>query len=91
MTHAVVLIECERDVLGTLGPELAAIEGVTEAYSIAGDWDFVAIVRVARHDLLAEVFTGRLVGMPGVVRTQTLVALEVFSQHDIDAIFDVEE
>ena len=46
MTHAVVLIEAERDALSTLGGALADIEGVAEAYSVTGEWDFVAIVRV---------------------------------------------
>src|SRR5262249_39691589 len=48
MTHAVVLIEAERDALTTLGGELAGLDGVAEAYSVTGEWDFVAIVRVPR-------------------------------------------
>ena len=48
MTNAVVLIEAERDALSTLGGALADIEGVAEAYSVTGQWDFVAIVRVPR-------------------------------------------
>ncbi len=57
MTHAVVLIEAERDALSTLGGELADIEGVAEAYSVTGQWDFVAIVRVPDHEQLADVVT----------------------------------
>ncbi len=58
MTHAVVLIEAERDALSTLGGALADIEGVAEAYSVTGEWDFVAIVRVPDHEQLADVVTG---------------------------------
>ena len=57
--HAVVLIEAERDALTTLGGALAGLAGVAEAYSVTGEWDFVAIVRVPRHEQLAEVITGR--------------------------------
>lgn len=89
MTTAVVLIESERDALPTLGSALADLEGVAEAYSVTGEWDFVAIVRVPRHEQLAEVITGKLVQLPGVTRTQTMVAFEVFSQHDLDAMFSV--
>jgi DNA-binding Lrp family transcriptional regulator len=89
VTTAVVLIEAERDALSTLGGRLADLEGVSEAWSVTGDWDFVAIVRVPRHDLLAEVITGQLVQLPGVTRTQTMVAFEVFSKHDLEALFDV--
>jgi len=89
MTTAVVLIEAERDALTTLGSLLAGIDGVAEAYSITGEWDFVAIVRVPRHEQLAEVITGQLVKLPGVSRTQTMVAFEVFSEHDLDAMFSI--
>ena len=59
MTTAVVLIEAERDAMSTLGGALADLEGVAEAYSVTGEWDFVAIVRVPRHEELAEVVTGQ--------------------------------
>ena len=54
MTHAVVLIKAERNALSTLGDRLADVEGVSEAYSVTGEWDFVAIVRVGEHDELAD-------------------------------------
>jgi DNA-binding Lrp family transcriptional regulator len=89
VTTAVVLVEAERDALSTLGGRLADIEGVAEAWSVTGEWDFVAIVRVPRHEMLAEVITGEVVQLPGVTRTQTMVAFEVFSKHDLEALFDV--
>jgi DNA-binding Lrp family transcriptional regulator len=91
MTHSVVLIEAERDALSTLGGALADLDGVAEAYSVTGEWDFVAIVRVPRHELLAEVVTGQLAKLPGVMRTQTMVAFEVFSKHDLEALFSIGE
>ena len=89
MITAVVLIESDRDVLSVLGSTLAEVEGVAEAYSVTGEWDFVAIVRVPRHDTLAEVISGTIANLPGVSRTQTMVAFEAFSQHDLDAFFDL--
>jgi DNA-binding Lrp family transcriptional regulator len=89
VTTAVVLVEAERDALSTLGGRLADVEGVSEAWSVTGEWDFVAIVRVQRHEMLADVITGQLVRLPGVTRTQTMVAFEVFSKHDLEALFDV--
>jgi DNA-binding Lrp family transcriptional regulator len=91
MTHAVVLIEAERDALSTLGSALADIDGVAEAYSVTGEWDFVAIIRVPRHELLAEIVTGTLAQLSGVVRTQTMVAFEAFSRHDLEALFSIGE
>jgi DNA-binding Lrp family transcriptional regulator len=75
--------------MSMLGGTLADVEGVAEAYSVTGEWDFVCIVRVPRHELLAEVIAGTIGKLPGVTRTQTLVAFEVFSKHDLDALFDV--
>ncbi len=91
MTHAVVLIEAERDALSTLGGELAEIEGVAEAYSVTGQWDFVVIVRVPDHEQLADVVTDRIGQLSGVVRTQTMVAFAAFSKHDLEALFSVGE
>ena len=91
MTHAVVLIEAERDALPTLGEALAGLEGVAEAYSVTGEWDFVAIVRVPRHDDLADIVTIQIVQLPGVARTQTMVAFEAFSRHDLEALFAIGE
>ncbi len=89
MTHAIVLIQAESSALGRLGGELADIEGVAEAYSVTGDWDFVAMLRLREHDQLAQVVTGRLSQLPGVRRTQTMVAFEAYSRHDLEALFSV--
>jgi DNA-binding Lrp family transcriptional regulator len=89
VTHAIVLIQAERAVLGTLGGELADIDGVAEAYSVTGDWDFVAIIRVRQHEQLAALVTGRISQLEGVSRTQTMVAFEAYSKHDLEALFSV--
>jgi DNA-binding Lrp family transcriptional regulator len=89
MTHAVVLVKAGRDALSTLGAELADVDGVAEAYSVTGEWDFVAIVRVPEHERLAEVVTERLAGIDGIERTYTMVAFEVFSEHDLEAMFSI--
>ena len=89
MTHAIVLVEAERDALSTLGGALADVEGVREAYSVTGEWDFVAIVAVKRHEELAEVVTNRIGSLAGVRRTQTMVAFEAFSKHDLEALFSI--
>jgi DNA-binding Lrp family transcriptional regulator len=91
MTHAVVLIEAERDALSTLGSALADIEGVAEAYSVTGEWDFVAIVRVPDHEQLADVVTGQITTLPGVARTQTMVAFQAYSRHDLETLFSLGE
>jgi DNA-binding Lrp family transcriptional regulator len=89
VTHAIVLIRAEGSALATLGGELADIDGVAEAYSVTGDWDFVAILRLRDPDQLAQLVTSRISGLSGVKRTQTMVAFEAFSRHDLEALFSI--
>jgi DNA-binding Lrp family transcriptional regulator len=89
VTHAIVLINAERDYLTRLGGHLAEVDGVAEAYSVTGEWDFVAILRVAEDDDLATVVTERLTRLPGISKTLTLVAFEAYSKHDLEAMFDL--
>jgi DNA-binding Lrp family transcriptional regulator len=87
--HAIVLIEAEQSALSTLGGELADIDGVAEAYSVTGEWDFVAILRLREPDQLAQVMTGQMSRLDGVKRTHTMVAFEAYSRHDLEALFSV--
>ena len=89
MTHAIILIEAERQAMAKLGGDLADVDGVAEAYSVTGEWDFVAIVRVREPEQLASLVTERLAQVEGIRRTHTMVAFEVFSQHDLDALFSI--
>jgi DNA-binding Lrp family transcriptional regulator len=89
MIHAFVLIKAEREAMHSLGGKLADVEGVTEAYSITGEWDFVAIIRLRQAENLAELVTGRLSRIRGIRDTHTMVAFEVFSQHDLEAMFSI--
>jgi DNA-binding Lrp family transcriptional regulator len=89
VTHAIVIIEAERQAISTLGGELADVEGVAEAYSVTGEWDFVAILHVKEHAHLAPIVTSHIGQLDGVQRTQTMVAFEVFSRHDLEAVFSI--
>jgi DNA-binding Lrp family transcriptional regulator len=89
VTHAIVLIQADSSSLATLGGELADLEGVAEAYSVTGEWDFVALLRLREQEQLAPVVTGKISQLAGVVRTHTMVAFEVYSRHDLEALFSV--
>jgi len=89
VTHAIVLIQADRGALATLGSELADLDGVAEAYSVTGEWDFVAILRLRDPEQLAEVVAGRISQLAGVARTNTMVAFEAYSRHDLEALFSV--
>jgi DNA-binding Lrp family transcriptional regulator len=84
---AFLLVKSTREGLTRLGSELADVEGVAEVYTVTGEWDFVAIVRVREHDDLAKVVTNELTRLEGIERTQTMVAFQQFSAHDLEAMF----
>jgi DNA-binding Lrp family transcriptional regulator len=88
--HAFVLIDAEPARIAPLCEELAATDGVTEVFSVAGGMaDLIAIVRVRHHDDLADVVTRRIAGLAGIEQTTTLVAFQAYSRHDLEAIWDI--
>lgn len=87
MLTAFILVKSTREGLTHLGAELAGVDGVAEVYTVTGDWDFVAIVRVREHDDLAKVVTQHLTRLRDIERTQTMVAFQQFSAHDLEAMF----
>ncbi len=87
MITAVVLVTAERSALPTLGEALAAVEGVSDVYSVTGEFDFVAMVRAREHDELADIITRRIAQVSGVTRTTTHVAFKMYSRHDLEAMF----
>ena len=74
MVNAVVLIQCEIDSIPEAAQAIADIDGISEVYSVAGEWDLVAIVRVPDHEDLAKVIPGGVAKVDGVERTETLIA-----------------
>ena len=89
MVNAVVLIQCEIDEIPEAAQAIADIDGISEVYSVAGEWDLVAIVRVQEHEELARVIPGGVGKVAGVERTETLIAFQVYSKHDLEAMFSV--
>ncbi|TME22503.1 MAG: Lrp/AsnC family transcriptional regulator [Chloroflexi bacterium] len=87
MLTAFILVKSSRQGLTSLGPQLADVEGVAEVYTVTGEWDFVAIVRVREHEDLANVVTQHLTKLDGIEKTQTMVAFQQFSAHDLEAMF----
>lgn len=89
MITAIVNITAAVDRIPEVGQAIAELDGVTEVYSVAGDVDLVAIVRVRRHDELASAIAGRLNKVDGVLSTQTLIAFQAYSKHDLEATFSL--
>ncbi|RJK96893.1 Lrp/AsnC family transcriptional regulator [Vallicoccus soli] len=89
MLTAIVLVEAEVDRIPEVAAEIADLEGVSEVYSVTGDVDLIAMVRVREHDQLAEVIADRLNKVPGVRSSETHIAFRAYSRHDLDAAFSL--
>ena len=89
MITTIVLIRVQPALIPTAAHTLAGIDGVTEVYSVSGDWDLVAIVRVAQYDQIARVVTEIFPTVPGLLRTQTLTAFRAYSKKDLEGAFDI--
>jgi DNA-binding Lrp family transcriptional regulator len=86
---AIVMISVEADQIPELAQRLAELDGVSEVYSVAGDADLIAVVRVREFDDIAETIAGRISKVPGVLHTDTHIAFRAYSRHDLDAAFDI--
>jgi DNA-binding Lrp family transcriptional regulator len=86
---AIVMISVESDKIPEVAAQIADVDGVSEVYSVAGDVDLIAIVRVKEFDHIAETIAGRLSKVPGVVHTDTHIAFRAYSRHDLDATFSI--
>jgi len=82
-------MNAERERIAALPDELLRIPGVTEVYSIAGDYDLVAVVRVKEPDELAGVVTEQFAKVTGITRTMTLIAFKCYSNYDLEHMFQI--
>ncbi|GMA31481.1 Lrp/AsnC family transcriptional regulator [Litorihabitans aurantiacus] len=89
MITAIALVDADVARIPEVCEEVAAIDGVTEVYSVTGDTDLVAMVRVRRHEDLAEVIADRIGKVPGVVGTRTYIAFRTYSEHDLAQAFSI--
>jgi DNA-binding Lrp family transcriptional regulator len=86
---AIVFINAEVSQIPEVAERIAAIDGVSEVYSVTGDIDLIAMVRVREHDDIAKVVPGGINKVPGVLATETHIAFQAFSQHDLEAAFAI--
>ena len=89
MITTIVLCRVEPSLIPKAAHMLAGIEGVDEVYSVSGEWDLVAIVRVAEYDGIARVVTEAFPNVPGLQRTQTLTAFRAYSKKDLQQAWDI--
>lgn len=89
MITTIVLIKAQPRTIPQTATKLAGIEGVSEVYSVSGEWDLVAVVRVPNYEDIATVVTEQMLAVPGIERTQTLTAFRAYSRKDLEQAWDI--
>jgi DNA-binding Lrp family transcriptional regulator len=84
MVAAVVLIRAVPGDVPALARRIAGVDGVAEVYSVSGDYDLIAVLRVKEYERIAAIVTEEIAQISGIERTNTLTAFRVYSKQDLD-------
>ena len=90
MITAFIMINAQRERMAAAADEILNIAGITEVYSVAGDYDLVAVARVRENEELAKLVTEGMVAVKGLTRTNTLIAFRQYSRHDLERMFGLD-
>lgn len=89
MVNAIVLLNVESSRINHVAGELVELDGVSEVYSVAGQYDLVVVIRARDDEQIATLVTEQLLQVEGLLSSETLIAFRTFSRHDLDGVFSV--
>lgn len=89
MVTAIVLMNIKRGMVNQTAEMLTQISGIPEVYSVGGQFDLVAIIRVASNEAMADLVTQQLAKIEAIENTETLLAFQTFSPHDLESMFAI--
>ena len=89
MISAVVLLNVQRGEVNQTAQRLLEVEGVAEVYSVTGEYDLVALLRLQHYEDLADVVTAHMVQIPSIIKTNTLMAFQCYSKADLQQAWDI--
>ena len=89
MITAIVLIKAEPKSITGAATKIAGIDGVSQVYSVSGEWDLVAILEVTDYEAVATIVTEKMAPVPGLLHTQTLTAFRAYSKKDLEQAWDI--
>ena len=91
MVTALVLLNLDRDQIKVVSQKLVDMQEVSEVYSVAERYDLVVIIRVKNNEQIADTITGKFSELEGIIATETLIAFNTFSRHDLELMFSIGE
>jgi DNA-binding Lrp family transcriptional regulator len=89
MVTSVILMNVERSKINETAEQLADMSGISEVYSVSGEYDLIAIARVQSNEVLSDLVTGKMLKIDSIVKTKTMLAFKAYSRHDLETKFMV--
>lgn len=89
MVNAIVMLNVESAKINSVAEQLVELDGVSEVYSVAGQYDLVVMIRARDDEQVATLVTEQLLQVEGLLSSETLIAFRTFSRHDLDRMFSV--
>lgn len=89
MVTSVILMNVERSKINETAEQLAGMSGISEVYSVSGDYDLIAIARVRSNEDLSDLVTNKMLKIASIVKTKTMLAFKAYSRHDLETMFMV--
>jgi len=89
MVTSIILMNVERSKINETATALAEMQGISEVYSVSGNYDLVAIARVENNEKLSDLVTRQMLKLTDIQKTETMLAFQSYSRHDLDAMFSI--
>ncbi|MFH2124167.1 MAG: Lrp/AsnC ligand binding domain-containing protein [Pseudomonadota bacterium] len=89
MVTSIILINVARSKINEVAEQIAIMDGISEVYSVSGNYDLIAIARVASNEDLADLVTNKLLTIESILKSETMLAFKAFSRHDLETMFQI--
>jgi len=89
MVTSIILIDVERKKINEVAEQLTEMNGISEVYSVSGNYDLIAIARVHTNEELSDLVTKNMLKIDSILGTETMLAFKTYSRHDLEAMFSI--
>lgn len=89
MVTSIILMKVERSKINEVAEKLAETPGISEVYSVSGNYDLVAVARIRTNEDLADLVTNNLHSIPHILKTESMLAFKAYSRHDLESMFSL--
>jgi DNA-binding Lrp family transcriptional regulator len=89
VTNAIVLLRVSKDRINEVAETVVDLDGVSEVYSVAGQYDLAVVIRARDDEQVASLVTEQILKAEGILSSETLIAFRAYSRYDLEHIFSI--